>query len=109
MELRSDSMFQSHNANVWRAMQRITDHQRAAAGKVDDTNPFVKLVSQGVKQVNEAELDSQGKIEKLLAGEDINQAEVFTSIQKADMSFRLLVQIRNKLQQAFDEINSIRV
>jgi flagellar hook-basal body complex protein FliE len=34
---------------------------------------------------------------------------VFTSVQKADMSFRLLVQIRNKLMQAYEELNSIRV
>ncbi|MFN9604189.1 MAG: flagellar hook-basal body complex protein FliE [Planctomycetota bacterium] len=30
-------------------------------------------------------------------------------MQKADMSFRLLVQIRNKLLQAFEELNAIRV
>jgi len=34
---------------------------------------------------------------------------LFTSVQKADMSFRLLVQIRNKLMQAYEELNSIRV
>jgi flagellar hook-basal body complex protein FliE len=53
--------------------------------------------------------DSQEMIEKLLSGDDVNQAEVFTSVQKADMSFRMLVQIRNKLMQAYEEINSIRV
>jgi flagellar hook-basal body complex protein FliE len=53
--------------------------------------------------------DSQQLVEQLLTGGDVNQAEVFTSVQKADMSFRLLVQIRNKLMQAYEELNSIRV
>jgi flagellar hook-basal body complex protein FliE len=64
---------------------------------------------QGISSVNDSQLDSQDKMEQLLSGGDINQAEVFTSIQKADMSFRLLVQIRNKLLQAFEELNAIRV
>ncbi len=32
-----------------------------------------------------------------------------TSLQKADMAFRLLVQIRNKLMDAYQEINGIRI
>jgi flagellar hook-basal body complex protein FliE len=48
-------------------------------------------------------------VEKMLTGQDVQSAEVMTSLQKADMAFRLLVQIRNKLMDAFQEINNIRV
>ena len=36
-------------------------------------------------------------------------AEVLTAVQKADMSFRLMMQIRNKLVQAYQEIQNVRI
>jgi flagellar hook-basal body complex protein FliE len=44
-----------------------------------------------------------------MTGEDVNPAEVLTAVQKADMAFRMMMQIRNKLVQAYDEVKSIRV
>lgn len=91
-------------------IHRIADHRQAESGElVDKPNPFASLLIQGISKVNDSQLESQDKMEQLLSGGDVNQAEVFTSIQKADMSFRLLVQIRNKLLQAFEELNAIRV
>jgi flagellar hook-basal body complex protein FliE len=34
---------------------------------------------------------------------------VLTALQKADMSFKLMLQIRNKLVQAYQEVNNIRI
>jgi flagellar hook-basal body complex protein FliE len=45
----------------------------------------------------------------MLSGEDVESVEVYSGLQKADMAFRLLVQVRNKLMQAYEEINSIRI
>jgi flagellar hook-basal body complex protein FliE len=48
-------------------------------------------------------------IETLMTGGDINPAQVLTAIQKADMSFRMMQQIRNKLMDAYREIKEIRI
>jgi flagellar hook-basal body complex protein FliE len=53
--------------------------------------------------------DSNRAVELLASGGDIQAAEVLTSIQKADMTFRLMLQIRDKLMQAYQEINDIRI
>jgi len=42
-------------------------------------------------------------------GGDVNPAEVLTTLQKADISFRMMLQIRNKLVQAYQEVNNIRI
>jgi flagellar hook-basal body complex protein FliE len=34
---------------------------------------------------------------------------VLTTLQKADMSFKLMLQIRNKLVQAYQEVSNIRI
>lgn len=63
----------------------------------------------GVQQVNSAQQSSNASVNELLTGGDVSEVEVFTSVQKADMAFRMLVQVRNKLLQAYEEINSIRI
>jgi flagellar hook-basal body complex protein FliE len=70
---------------------------------------FVGMLSSGVQAVNNAQLDANAQVHALLTGEDVTQAEVLSSVQKADMAFRLLIQVRNKLMSAFEELNSIRV
>lgn len=95
--------------NVSQAMQRASAQRGASVAESDEPNPFLNLLGGGVMKVNAMHENAQTQIESLLTGGDVNQAEVFTSVQKADMSFRLLVQIRNKLMQAYEELNSIRV
>ena len=89
-------------------MDQLADRNEVTSQN-EPKSPFADLMTSGIGRVNSMQHDSQEMIEKLLSGDDVNQAEVFTSVQKADMSFRMLVQIRNKLMQAYEEINSIRV
>lgn len=107
-------LFASHQERIQNLLDGVAARNKVNQDKVDQGKtetdaPFATLLREGIGQVNNMQLDSNALVEKLLAGEDVNQAEVFTSVQKADMSFRLLVQIRNKLMQAFEELNSIRV
>ena len=53
--------------------------------------------------------DAHANVHELLTGGDVSQAEVMTAVQKADMAFQLLVQVRNKLMSAYEELNAIRV
>jgi flagellar hook-basal body complex protein FliE len=53
--------------------------------------------------------DADSAVQQLLTGDDVNPAEVLTSLQKADLSFRMVMQIRNKLLQAYQEIKDVRI
>lgn len=70
---------------------------------------FGELISAGVDSVNSSQQDATAQVHELLTGGDVSKVEVFTAVQKADMAFRLLVQVRNKLMSAYDEINAIRI
>ena len=48
-------------------------------------------------------------VEKLATGGDVSPAEVLTAVQKADMAFKMMLQVRNKLVQAYEEMEAIRV
>ena len=107
MQIRSDSLAAKHADNVARLLQRA--NLQSDPNKATEGNPFSNMLAEGIMKVNEMQNTSNNQMEQLLTGGDVNQAEVFTGMQKADMSFRMLVQIRNKLMQAYEEINSIRV
>jgi flagellar hook-basal body complex protein FliE len=72
-------------------------------------NSFIDLMKTGVAGVNAAQNDAQSSVHELLTGGEVSEVEVFSSVQKADMAFRMLVQVRNKLMQAYEEINAIRI
>lgn len=100
MQIRPDSLAYTHPFEVER-------RQQAAMKSLD--NSFVDLMAKGVQGVNDQQMQANDMVDQLLSGGEINSAEVLTGLQKADMSFRLLVQIRNKLMRAYEELNNIRV
>lgn len=71
--------------------------------------PFKNILLEALDQVNTMQSQANEAVEQLVTGGDVNPAEVLTTLQKADMSFRLMLQIRNKLVQAYQEINNIRI
>ncbi|XZE43337.1 flagellar hook-basal body complex protein FliE [Pirellulaceae bacterium SH467] len=109
MQLRGQELFSHHQDRVQQMLDQIASRQKVIDDQPQEETPFASLMTEGIGRVNSLQLDSQDLVEQLLSGGDVNQAEVFTSVQKADMSFRMLVQIRNKLMQAYEELNSIRV
>lgn len=77
--------------------------------KQADSGEFKNLMLQAIDQVNDMQMAANQAVEQLSTGGDVNTAEVFTAIQKADMSFRMMMQIRNKMIDAYQEIQSIRI
>lgn len=111
MQIRSESLLAQHADKAARFLERANlKSDGAASGAASSVgSPFSDMLVNGVSKVNNMQMSADGQMEQLLTGGDVNQAEVFTSMQKADMSFRLLVQIRNKLMDAYQELNSIHV
>jgi flagellar hook-basal body complex protein FliE len=48
-------------------------------------------------------------VEDLLTGRSDNVVEVFSAVRKADVAFSLLMEIRNKMLDAYTEIQQMRV
>ena len=76
---------------------------------VKDQPSFKNFLLESLNQVNAMQQDADQAVEKLFTGGEANPAEVLTAVQKADMSFRLMMQIRNKLVQAYQEVQNIRI
>jgi len=82
------------------------------AAKVDfqsGIDEFAKVLTNEVKDVNSMQLNANGMVHSLLTGGDVNEAEVLTAVQKADLAFRMLLQVRNKLVGAYREVPQIQI
>lgn len=71
---------------------------------------FSQKLKAAVDQVNDAQ-QSAGKLSKKFASGDTNTDlhEVMVSLQKANVSFQSMVQVRNKLVTAYQEIMNMQV
>lgn len=70
---------------------------------------FANLLAEQVQNVNTMQTDANDMVHSLLTGGDVNDAEVLTAVQKADLAFRMLLQVRNKLIEAYREIQQIQI
>ena len=70
---------------------------------------FKDVLMDSIQQVNTMQLEADQAVESMFSGGEINPAEVLTAVQKADLAFRLTMQMRNKLMEVYQEIKDIRI
>jgi flagellar hook-basal body complex protein FliE len=70
---------------------------------------FKNYLLDSIKQVNDMQQQADSAVEKFATGGDVSTAEVLTAVQKADLAFKMMLQVRNKLVQAYQEVVDIRV
>lgn len=70
---------------------------------------FTDMFMKSIGEVNHTQARVENLVERSATGEDLNPAELAAAVNKADLAFRTMVQIRNKLTQAFDELRQMPV
>ena len=80
-----------------------------AAGGTDAASSFKDVLLKNLGEVNKLQQDADTTLENYTTGKTANMGEVISATQKASMAFSMLVQIRNKLQDAYDEVKNLRV
>ncbi len=69
---------------------------------------FGNFLQDAIKQVSDVEKTSQGELQKFLNNES-DLHSVMISLEKADLSFQVMMQVRNKIVQAYQEIMKTQV
>ncbi len=70
---------------------------------------FKDVLMKNLGEVNQLQQEADKKLEDFVTGKTNNMGEVVSASQKASMAFSMLVQIRNKLQESYDELKNLRV
>jgi len=95
--------------NPLRGIQSTTPSTPAARPAEASGKDFNGYLLDSLAKVNELQNEADAGVQKLLTGESDNVAEVFSASRKAGIAFDLLMEIRNKLMDAYTEIKQMRV
>jgi flagellar hook-basal body complex protein FliE len=75
-----------------------------------DGPDFSQVLKSTIDQVNAAQQDAQKMTEDFSAGQsNVNLQDVMVNLQKANLSFQQMTQVRNKLVSAYHDIMNIQV
>ncbi len=70
---------------------------------------FKSVLLESLDEVNRLQAEADQGVQRLVTGQTENVAEVMTAVNKAGIAFDLLMEIRNKLVDAYKEIQQMQV
>jgi len=70
---------------------------------------FKKLLMENLEDVNKLQTDASEAVEDLKTGKRDDVESVLAATAKADLAFRMLLQVRNKVMDTYDELKNVRV
>lgn len=74
-----------------------------------DASSFKETLTGFMKDVNDAQLKADKSIQRLAAGEINDVHQVMNAAQEANVAFNMMMEIRNKVMDAYQEVMRIRL
>ena len=103
------------NANIGSTLPKISPESLgigkvgdAGGGKIGFENSM-KVAGKYISDVDKLQQSSDTSIKDLLAGKNSDITSVVSAMAKADMSFKLLVGVRNKLIEAYKQTMNMQI
>ncbi len=101
-----DQMLSMLRATSAQAGSRVAEAQNAPAAATD----FAQVLKNSIEQVNQAQQQADGMAANFAAGDgNANLHEVMIALQKANVSFQEMVQVRNKLVTAYQDVMNMQI
>lgn len=70
---------------------------------------FASMIGAGLDRVDASLRDADAKVRGLAAGDDIPLHDVMISMEKARLDLMLVVEVRNRLVEAYQELNRMQL
>lgn len=92
-------------------MTQGVDSQIAGPGavKTDAKDSFSSTLKESIDNVSKLSNEADNAIKGLASGEHTNIHDTMIAIEKANLSFNMMVQVRNKLLAAYEEVMRMQV
>lgn len=76
----------------------------------DENNiSFGNILEQQLSAVNDKQIDAENTTSQFVAGDDTDIHQVMLSTEEAKLSLELAIQVRNKLVDAYQELNRTQI
>jgi flagellar hook-basal body complex protein FliE len=93
-----------------RAVSAVTQGKSASAAQTAGGAEFGQALKAAIDQVNAAQQQAQQMTQDFAGGQsNVNLQDVMINLQKANLSFQQMVQVRNKLVSAYQDVMNMPV
>jgi len=82
---------------------------RASKGEESGQKSFLEHMKDGIAEVNKMSITADKMATNLATGKSENIHETMLALSQAEISFKLMVQVRNKALEAYQEIMRMQV
>jgi len=70
---------------------------------------FAQTLKESILKVNDVQMQADQSIVDLTTGKNTDIHQTMIAVQKAEVTFQLMMQVRNKLISAYEEISRMQV
>lgn len=70
---------------------------------------FADMIKDAIGSVDQASKTADKQVEDVVSGKSENVHEVMISLQKAQLSFQLMLEIRNKALETYQELSRMQI
>lgn len=85
------------------------NNEKAGGGKPVEGKKFSSLLSDAIQDINKLQINAEETISKVQLDNTASIHEAMIALEKADISFRAMMQVRNKIMDAYQEIMRTQV
>ena len=73
-----------------------------------DSSEFMDTLRSAMDQVGQLQSEADGKVNQLLSGNGQDVHSAMIAVEKASLAFEMMVQVRNKIVQAYQQVSSMQ-
>jgi flagellar hook-basal body complex protein FliE len=89
---------------IRRQLEEIATRSKMATEVQPQGASFASVLGQAINQVNQDVMAGEKAVQNYVSGREASLHSTMIALEKADISFRLMMQVRNKLTDAYNEI-----
>jgi flagellar hook-basal body complex protein FliE len=96
-------------SSVTSAAEMDPSFSMSATTGINQTNQFSDMVTQGLEQVNKKLLTTETDLQQLATGDVQSLHQVMMRMEESQLSFQLMMQVRNRLLEAYQSVMTMQI
>lgn len=105
----SDSLIETGQTLSEIRQNRLKGDAGAATSEVDGGKSFADTLKDAVQSVNQAQKDADVQMQNLATGKAQSIPDVMIAAEKAEIALKLMLQVRNKIIDAYQDVMKMQV
>ncbi len=94
--------------NVISALRILPVEAASASNALPEEGKFLEALQNSISQAEGAQGHAASQVSAMLDGQGTDVHSAMIAVEKADLSFQLMMQVRNKIVQAYQQISSMQ-